>query len=79
MRALHGFFYYLANRIQMVPIMLFPPSRRPWVEWLRLPFKMVAFGLFGIVVPMAIMPFDRLDRDKTMTLNYAVWGHKAES
>ena len=73
---LGGFFYYFANRVQMLPIMLFPPSPRLWVEWVRLPFKVLAVGLFGVLLPLLIMPLDRLDADKNTTLNYACWGRK---
>src|SRR5262249_10319659 len=75
-RPLGGFFYYLANRIQMLPIMLFPPARRPWIEWARLPLKALALGAFGVVIPMMLMPLDRLDADKNTTLPYACWCRK---
>ncbi len=74
-RPLGGFFYYLANRIQMLPIMLFPPAR-PWVEWVRLPFKALAFGTFGVLIPMMLMPLDRLDDEKNTTLTYGCWCRK---
>ncbi len=75
-RPLGGFFYYLANRIQMLPIMLFPPARHRWVEWLRLPLKGLTVAVFGVLIPMALMPFDRIDKDKNTTLTYACWGRK---
>jgi SAM-dependent methyltransferase len=70
-RPLGGFFYYLANRIQMLPIMLFPASPRWWVERARLPLKLLATAVFGVLIPMMLMPFDRLDRDQNTTLTYA--------
>lgn len=75
-RPLGGFFYYLANRVQMLPIMLFPPSSRRWVEWARLPLKALALGAFSVAIPMILMPLDRLDADKSTTLTYACWCRK---
>lgn len=74
---LGGFFYYLANRIQMLPIMLFPPAPR-WVEWLCLPLKVVASVLFGVMIPAILMRLDGLDRDRNTTLTYACWCRKPQ-
>ena len=63
----------------MLPVMLFPPSPRAWVEWLRLPLKLVASAVFGILIPMMLMPLDRIDRDKNTTLTYGCWCRKSES
>jgi len=32
--------------------------------------------VFGVVIPMMLMPFDRLDEDKNTTLTYACWCRK---
>lgn len=78
-RPLGGFFYYLANRIQMLPIMLFPPTRQKPLDLLLLPLKLAATGLFGVLIPMMLMPLDQLDPAKNTTLTYACWCRKAEA
>jgi len=75
-RPLGGFFYYLANRIQMLPIMLFPPARHRYLGWVSLPFKILAAAVFGALIPFLLMPLDRLDSDKNTTLTYACWCRK---
>jgi SAM-dependent methyltransferase len=74
-RPLGGFFYYLANRIQMLPIMLFPPTPR-WLAWVTAPLKLLANAVFGIAIPAIVMRLDWLDREKHTTLTYACWCRK---
>lgn len=67
---LGGFFYYLANRIQMVPLVLFGQRSRP-VRLALLPLEVLAHLFCGVLLPVVLMPLDALDRDKHTTLTYA--------
>jgi SAM-dependent methyltransferase len=69
-RPLGGFFYYLANRIQMAPLVLFG-QRAPWARILLLPLEVLAHLVCGILLPLLLMPLDALDHDKLTTLTYA--------
>jgi SAM-dependent methyltransferase len=68
-RPLGGFFYYLANRIQMAPLVLFGQRSRAW-RLALLPLELVAHLLFGVLVPLVLLPLDRFDHEKLTTLTY---------
>jgi SAM-dependent methyltransferase len=68
-RPLGGFFYYLANRLQMVPLILFGQRRGAWRIAL-LPFEFLAHLVFGLLLPLVLLPLDRFDREKLTTLTY---------
>jgi len=66
---LGGFFYYLANRLQMVPLVVFGQRGR-LLRFALFPFELLAHAVFGVVLPLLLLPLDRLDRQKLTTLTY---------
>lgn len=76
-RPLGGFFYYLANRLQMLPLVVFG-QRRGVVRAVLLPFELLAYAVFGVAIPVLLLPFDRLDRHKHTTLTYGCIAVKPE-
>jgi SAM-dependent methyltransferase len=71
-----GYFGYLANRLTVLPKVLFWQIRKKWLRLLLLPLETVSYGLFVILLPVILNAIDFLDRKKDFTLNYLVKGKK---
>jgi SAM-dependent methyltransferase len=71
-----GYFGYLANRLTVVPKILFWQIKSKWVRILLFPFEIVSYFLFVILIPLILNAIDFLDRKQDYTLNYLVKGKK---
>lgn len=71
-----GLFGYLANRLTMVPKVLFWSIKNPVYRILLLPIELLAYLFFVAVPAVFLAPLDILDREKTYTLNYAIIADK---
>ena len=76
-RPLGGFLFYLANRLHMVPLVLFG-QRRGALRLALLPFELLGYVVFGVVLPLLLLPLDRFDSKKLTTLTYACIAVKPE-
>lgn len=71
-----GYFGYLANRLTVVPKILFWQIKSKWVRILLFPFEIVSYFLFVILIPLILNAIDFLDHKQDYTLNYLVTGKK---
>lgn len=67
-----GLFGYLANRLTMVPKVLFWSTKSRVYRALLLPAELLSYFLFVICPAVFIAPLDVLDRNKIYTLHYTV-------
>lgn len=73
-----GLFGYLANRLTMVPKVLFWSIKNPVLRILLLPVELLCYLLFVAFPAIFLAPLDILDHEKTYTLNYTIIADKAE-
>jgi SAM-dependent methyltransferase len=71
-----GYFGYLANRLTIIPKMLFWQLKSKWVRILLFPLEIVSYFLFVVLFPVILNAIDFLDHKKDYTLNYLVKGKK---
>jgi len=71
-----GYFGYLANRLTVVPKILFWQLRNKWVRILLFPLEIVSYFLFVVLFPVILNAIDFLDHKQDYTLNYLVKGKK---
>ena len=71
-----GYFGYLANRLTMMPKVMFWQIKNKWLRLLLFPLEIVAYGLFVILFPAMLNAIDFLDHKQDYTLNYFVKGKK---
>lgn len=71
-----GLFGYLANRITMVPKVLFWNIRKPVWRIFFLPLELLCYLFFVVFLPFLIAPLDIFDKDKVYTLNYKIIAEK---
>lgn len=67
-----GLFGYLANRLTMIPKVLFWQIRQPLIRLMLFPLELVCYILFVAIPPFLLAPFDIFDKDKVYTLNYTI-------
>ena len=73
-----GLFGYLANRLTMVPKVLFWSVKNPLVRFVLLPAELLGYLLFVVFPAIFVAPLDFLDQEKTYTLNYAITARKEQ-
>lgn len=71
-----GYFGYLANRLTIVPKILFWQRRNKWVRLLLVPLEIVSYIFFVLMFPAFLNAIDFLDHKRNYTLNYLVKGRK---
>jgi len=74
-----GYFGYLANRLTIIPKILFWQIKNKWVRILLLPLEILSYFLFVVFFPVILNAIDFLDHKKDYTLNYLAKGKKAIS
>jgi len=67
-----GYFRYMAVMMMWIYIYLFPESRSRWLKILLLPLQYIAAIKFIVLGPPIIQMFDFLDKEKRITLGFAV-------
>ena len=73
-----GLFGYLANRLTMIPKVLFWSIKNPALRIILLPAELLSYLLFVAFPAIFVAPLDFLDREKTYTLNYAITAKKKQ-
>jgi SAM-dependent methyltransferase len=71
-----GYFGYLANRLTMVPKILFWHLKNKWTRILLFPLEVVSYFLFVVLFPAILNAIDFLDQKQDYTLIYLVKGKK---
>jgi SAM-dependent methyltransferase len=71
-----GYFGYLANRLTMVPKILFWQLRNKWMRIVLFPLEIISYFLFVVLFPVILNAIDFLDHRQDYTLNYLVKGRK---
>lgn len=71
-----GLFGYLANRLTMVPKVLFWSIRNPICRAILFPAELVCYLFFVVAPAIFLAPLDILDHEKTYTLNYLIVAKK---
>jgi SAM-dependent methyltransferase len=74
-----GLFGYLANRLTMIPKVLFWNIKNPVWRFFFLPLELLCYLFFVVLLPLLISPLDRFDKDKAYTLNYEIIAKKKHS
>jgi SAM-dependent methyltransferase len=71
-----GYFGYLANRLTVIPKILFWQLRNKWMRIVLFPLEIVSYLLFVVLFPVILNAIDFLDHRQDYTLNYLVKGRK---
>jgi len=71
-----GYFGYLANRLTVIPKILFWQLRNKWMRIVLFPLEIISYFLFVILLPVILNAIDFLDHRQDYTLNYLVKGRK---
>lgn len=67
-----GYFGYLANRLTVLPKTLFWQIENPVMRFLFLPFELLSYMIFVLILPVVLNLMDPLDKERSYTLNYFV-------
>lgn len=73
-----GYFGYLANRLTILPKVLFWQIRNIWLRVVLFPLELLSWLLFVILLPLVLNFIDVLDRKRDYTLNYFVKAAKPD-
>ena len=71
-----GYFGYLANRLTMIPKILFWQQKNKWTRILLFPLEIISYFLFVLLIPVVLNAIDFLDHKRDYTLNYLVRARK---
>ena len=67
-----GYFGYLANRLTVFPKALFWQIKKPLIRALFLPFELLSYIIFVLILPVLLNLIDPIDKQRSYTLNYFV-------
>jgi len=65
-----GYFSYLANRLTIVPKVLFWQIKRLWLRIILFPIELIFYVLFVVLFPIMLNAIDFLDTQRNYTLLY---------
>ena len=71
-----GYFSYLANRITFLPKALFWTIKSKIIRILLLPFEIISYLLFVLLIPIILNCIDGYDKQNKFTLHYMVKASK---
>jgi SAM-dependent methyltransferase len=71
-----GYFGYLANRLTILPKVLFWSITRKWLRAILFPLEAASYLVFVLFLPLLLNAVDPLDRKRQYTLDYFVVGQK---
>lgn len=65
-----GYYGYIANRLTVLPKVLFWQIRNKLIRLVLLPFELFSYLIFVLILPIILNSLDFLDQKRDYTLNY---------
>ena len=73
-----GYFGYLANRLTLLPKVLFWQTKNKLIRAILIPLEILSYLIFVLVLPIVLNALDFLDQKRDYTLNYMAMVRKPQ-